>query len=157
MHESQLEPWCVSTAIRLPNDSSFKKWKCIFPSCKRSPEVSRLRSIWQLLSLEGPGLLFFCSATFKFASWYKTAAGALAIISAFQGSGTKMEQRTKGAHFSAGAAPFQEHSKNFCTMPNSWSQGHSLATRGGWRLGDVRFWWDTLPFQTKSLYQRRKE
>lgn len=132
-----MQPWCVSIGIRLPGDSIFKKWKYIFLSCKRSPEVSSLRLVWQLLGLQGPGLLFFCSTSFKFASWCKMAAGALAIMSAFQGSWTKMGQKTKGAYFSAGAAPFTEHSKNFLHNTELVITRRQLsykAVGGGWEM-----------------------
>lgn len=137
-------PCCVSARIRLPNNNSFNKWKYIFLLGKRSPEVEKLRLVWQLIGLRGLGLLLFCSTSLKFTSWPKIAAGALGIMSAFQASGRKKGQKAKGIHFSARAAPFTEFSKNFCTTPNLWSQGYSLAV--GWGAGNVMFWLDALPF-----------
>lgn len=116
-------PESLSVGVRLPHNSSFDKWKYSFFS-RKNPEVSNRIMVWQLLGLRGPGLLFFCSISLKFASWAKRAAGALAIMSAFHASGRK-----RAKPLTSWAAPFQECSKNFCTTPNLWSQGHSLATR----------------------------
>ena len=140
-----MQPWCVSTRIRLGSDSSFKKWKYIFLLCRRSPEIGNLD--WQLLGLQGLGLLVFsCSTAFKFASWCKMAAGASAIMSAFQGSGKK-GKRTEGAHFSAGATSFKKHSKSFCTTRRTVITRPQLNYRGqGRRLGNVMFCLDSLPF-----------
>lgn len=96
-------PESLSVGVRLPHNSSFDKWKYSFLS-RKNPEVSNPIMVWQLLGLRGPGLLFFCSISLKFASWAKRAAGALAIMSAFHASGRK---RAKGARLRAGQLPLR--------------------------------------------------
>ena len=128
-----MQPWCVSIGIRLCSGSTFEKWKYIFLLCKRSPEISQLD--WQLLGLQGLGLLVFsCSTAFKFASWCKMAAGAWAITSAFQGSGIK-GKRQRGPTSQLGQ--LRNSRRIFAQHAELWSQCHSLATEGregGWEM-----------------------
>lgn len=96
----------------------------------------------------------FCSTSLKIASWYKRAAGALAIVSAFQVSGKKKEKTVKGAHFSAGATSLKEYSKNFCNIKLVVTNRSYKV--GGEEAGNVRFWLGAFPFQMKGGFIPKK-
>lgn len=83
------------------------------------------------------------------------AAGALAIMSAFQGSWTKMGQRQNGPTSQLGKLPLRNILRIFCTTLNLWSQGDSLATRQWGEAGKCQVLVGCIAFPNKNLIPKK--